>query len=254
MSPSQPNPTRDATRNTTSNAINRRGVVYLLALIILLQFGYPITFDAFDAELSRRWLTVGFQLLYAGLCAAGIYVTSYSRRYLPLTVGSALLFLTFGFLFARTPADPTWQLLTYASLILFYGSVTWVLLHYIFAMPRVTRDVLYAAVAVYLLLGATFVSIFGVVETLQPGSFIDNAAPVERAFLPWQTLVYYSYATLTTLGYGDVLPISGWARSLATLEAVIGVLYLAILMARLVGLYAQDFGTMLDANEKQKES
>ncbi len=249
MSSSQPDPTRDATRHRASNAITRRGVVYLLALIILLQFGYPITFDAFDPELNRRWLTVGFQMLYTGLCAAGIYVASYSRRYLTLTVGGALLFLTFGFLFARAPSNPTWQLLTYTSLILFYGSVTWVLLHYIFAMPRVTRDVLYAAVAVYLLLGAVFVALFGVVETLQPGSFLDNAAPVERPFLPWQTLIYYSYATLTTLGYGDVLPLSGWARSLATLEAVIGVLYLAILMARLVGLYAQEIGAGLAAEE-----
>jgi hypothetical protein len=52
-------------------------------------------------------------------------------------------------------------------------------------------------------------------------------------------LIYYSLTTLTTTGYGDILPVSPWARSLANAEMVIGVLYLAILMARLVSLYSQ---------------
>jgi hypothetical protein len=113
-----------------------------------------------------------------------------------------------------------------------------VLVRYIFLTRAVTRDVLYAATSVYLLLGAIFVPIYGLLETLWPGSFVDNTAP--DAPVAWQQLLYYSYTSLTTMGYGDVLPVSWWARSLATAEAVIGVLYIAILMGRLVGLYAQE--------------
>jgi hypothetical protein len=52
----------------------------------------------------------------------------------------------------------------------------------------------------------------------------------------WPQFIYFSLVTLTTSGYGDILPVSGWARALANVEQVIGVLYIAVLMARLVGL------------------
>jgi hypothetical protein len=87
-----------------------------------------------------------------------------------------------------------------------------------------------------------FVPIYGFVETItftQTGmhAFADSLVPAREVF-PWQHFVYYSYATLTTLGYGDILPISLWARSMAAVEAVIGVLYVTIIMARLVSLYS----------------
>ena len=59
-------------------------------------------------------------------------------------------------------------------------------------------------------------------------------------FFPWQSFIYYSYATLTTLGYGDILPVTMWARSMASLEAIVGVMYITVIMARLVGLYSSE--------------
>ena len=67
---------------------------------------------------------------------------------------------------------------------------------------------------------------------------MDNLNPA--AAVQWQQFIYYSYVTLTTAGYGDVLPITLWARSLANMEMVIGVLYVTIIMARLVGLYTRN--------------
>jgi len=67
---------------------------------------------------------------------------------------------------------------------------------------------------------------------------VSSLNSYENVVFPWQTLVYYSYATLTTLGYGDILPATFWARSAASFEAVVGVLYTAVIVARLVGLYA----------------
>jgi hypothetical protein len=88
-----------------------------------------------------------------------------------------------------------------------------------------------------------FVPAYGMVETItmletHHHAFVDNIDPHDPDLpLPWQTFVYYSFVTLTTAGYGDVLPVSMWARSLATLEAMVGVLYLTIVISRLVGLY-----------------
>jgi hypothetical protein len=106
----------------------------------------------------------------------------------------------------------------------------------------VNRDVIYATIAVYLLIGAVFVGIFGVIEELsmwQTGlhAFSDAQVAADTVF-PWQHLVFYSYATLTTLGYGDITPVSLWARSFASLEAIIGVLFTTVVIARLVGMYS----------------
>ncbi len=207
------------------------GVLYLLILVILNQFIYPTT------QLGGIFLIL-YQLLYASMFAAGIYVASDNRRHLLITASTALIFLTFGIWYALDPTHPWKILATYLALIPFQATVMLVLVRYIFLTRAVTRDVLYAATSVYLLLGAIFVPIYGLLETLWPGSFVDNAAP--DAPVAWQQLLYYSYTSLTTMGYGDVLPVSWWARSLATAEAVIGVLYIAILMGRLVGLYAQE--------------
>ena len=87
-------------------------------------------------------------------------------------------------------------------------------------------------VAAYLLLGVVWAHAYSMLALARPGAFTGAASAADgpRAFL------YYSFVTLTTVGYGDVLPVHPAARSLAMLEAVTGPLYLAILLARLVSL------------------
>jgi hypothetical protein len=75
------------------------------------------------------------------------------------------------------------------------------------------------------------------VETAQPGSFYVSSAQNLDHMINWSDLMFFSFVTLTTLGYGDITPVTSAARSLAVIEAVFGVLYNAILIARLVGLY-----------------
>ena len=95
-------------------------------------------------------------------------------------------------------------------------------------------DTLSGAVSVYLLIGIVFAQLYDLVETLQPGSF--SAAFLEPEASPgWTFLLFYSFMTLTTVGYGDITPATDATRSLAILEGTIGVLYVAILIARLLG-------------------
>lgn len=118
---------------------------------------------------------------------------------------------------------------------LFLGYVTQVLLRHVMRAGRVDAEMIYGAIAGYLLLGLIWAMLYAVIETLQPGSFSLTAT--NEGSRPWDDLLYYSFVTLTTLGYGDVLPLSPRVRSLAILEAVTGVFYVAVLVARLVSLH-----------------
>jgi hypothetical protein len=75
-------------------------------------------------------------------------------------------------------------------------------------------------------------------EKIQPGGLSINAARHPNHDVDWDDCMFYSFVTLTSLGYGDVVPISPQCRSLSILEAVSGIMYIAVLLARLVGLYA----------------
>lgn len=100
---------------------------------------------------------------------------------------------------------------------------------------RVTPHRIQGAIAVYLLLGLTCAFGYSLIELLEPGSFnLPPAAAADGARMG--DFVYFSFVTLTSLGYGDVQPASSSARTLAILEALAGQLYLAILVARLVAL------------------
>lgn len=111
------------------------------------------------------------------------------------------------------------------------------LMRFIYKAPVIDMNVLLASVTIYILLAALFSPLYNTIEALSPGSFVDNSLgqPVQ-----WQQILYFSFVTFTTTGYGDILPINPWARSLATLEAMCGVLYVALLMGRLVGIYSQE--------------
>ncbi|GAB3478331.1 hypothetical protein GCM10027440_14240 [Nocardiopsis coralliicola] len=96
-------------------------------------------------------------------------------------------------------------------------------------------DLILAAMAVYVLLGGVFAAGYAALDTAAPGSFTDGTAG--GGGTTWQQLTYFSYVTMATVGFGDVLPVGSWARSLAALEAVAASLFLTTVIARLVGAY-----------------
>ena len=111
---------------------------------------------------------------------------------------------------------------------------------------RVTPEKITGALSVYLLLGYVWGIVFTILETLQPGSFnlaLGSAAAAGSRGEVFRQLLYYSFITLSTLGYGDITPLSEGARSLAALEALTGQIYLAVLVARLVGLEISQRGS-----------
>jgi Ion channel len=114
------------------------------------------------------------------------------------------------------------------------ATLGWVVAHAVFAPGRVNYHRVVGAVLLYLLIGLLFVSLFVFVGVLVPKSFAGVA--VEDSDTLASNLIYFSFVTLTSTGYGDIAPLHPVARSLCNLETIIGQLYPATLLARLVTL------------------
>jgi len=97
--------------------------------------------------------------------------------------------------------------------------------------PKIDGETIYAALSTYLLAGAFFGVLYSAIEFSMPGSFSGPDKFTDSA------ATYYSFVTLATLGYGDFLPRTELARGVATLEVIIGQLYLAVMVARLIGAF-----------------
>ena len=102
---------------------------------------------------------------------------------------------------------------------------------------EISADLLYGAGCIYMLIGFAWSGICMTIELLRPGSFLQVTAEGYKPISHASDLVYYSFTTLTTLGYGDITPQLPITRSLAILEAITGVLFMGILIGTLVGIF-----------------
>ena len=119
---------------------------------------------------------------------------------------------------------------------LFFAFCVVLILRYVFSKDHVDLDVISAAVVVYMFIGIFWSALYTILEHMAPGSFNMNPALLEVGGNIGQ-FNYFSFVTLTTLGYGDITPVSSPAKHFAVLEALIGQLYLTVLIARLVGVH-----------------
>jgi hypothetical protein len=124
-----------------------------------------------------------------------------------------------------------------------YATTIGYLLRYVFQHDVMTADKLYGAAAAYLMLGALWAYLYAIANHIQPGSFAFGGTVVSP---PIGDLVYFSFTVLTSTGFGDAVPVLRFARGLCVLEQLVGGLFLAILIARLAGVYPprrEDTGT-----------
>lgn len=119
----------------------------------------------------------------------------------------------------------------------FFAFLAWLVTReLLFDVSEVTGETLWAAVNVYVLIGLSFAFLYSVMSLANPDAFVGKfmSEPLRDQMLGF---VYFSFVTLTTLGYGDITPNNTLVGTLTYLEALIGQLYVAIMIARLVGLY-----------------
>jgi voltage-gated potassium channel len=112
------------------------------------------------------------------------------------------------------------------------------LLHFILHAPVVTAEVLCASIAAYLMLGLMWTVAYWLVDQLTPGGAFSFNTSRGAQSMNGFTGFYFSFITLSTVGYGDITPVSRFARWLAAMEAMTGLLYVAVLIARLVSVYS----------------
>ncbi|MEZ5938587.1 MAG: ion channel [Hyphomonadaceae bacterium] len=195
----------------------------LLAAILVHNLIYPLT-------VAGPVGVIVFYLVYALMFVIAAWrLTRVRWLRLAIAASGAAVFVT-GLINAFAPTGAS-GIAIYLASIVYHAVMIVVLARYTFAARTVMTDVLLAATSLYLVIGSMFAAIFASVEWFAPGSFASSAG----AEITWQLLLYYSYVTLTTVGYGDITPSGFYAQAFAAFEAVIGVLYTVILLARLVG-------------------
>ena len=212
---------------STNTPDHSRRSVWLLILILVFLILNPLL------EKDQMGEAVLLFSMYATLISATRALSERTRVRWPATLlaVSSMLAMTVAHFF---PYRPLW-IVNWAILAVFFGFISVGLFSYLGRPGAVTDDRIFVSVSLYLLLGMLWFSLYNLLEAVHPGSFALQSAPLSS--LPRGTLIYLSLATLTTLGYGDIVPVTPIARMVAAIEAVAGVLYIAITVARLVAGY-----------------
>jgi Ion channel len=162
-----------------------------------------------------------------------------SRRLSFLIFALSLSIFSIGTTFWLAAAPGHWLVIvSHGSLVVLIIFFAVAILSYVLGSGKVTWDKIYGAICAYLLLGYAWTFAYSLVEEMQPGSFTSAVSnmPTDLVGRVMQ-LRYFSFVTLATVGYGDIVPHTPAARTLALLEAMLGQFYLVALVGRLVGLH-----------------
>jgi hypothetical protein len=202
----------------------------LTALTALL---FVMLFVIAPLQASGIFLFQAFELLFAIIMVAGVFVMSGSRIAVVALVIALTMATVGAVLRLRSPSILDINLFAGAWLIM--GIVmAFVVSRAVFAGGRVTYHHIMGAVLLYLTIAVIFVALFTFTGTLIPKAF--SGLSIEDSPALASNLIYFSFTTLTTTGYGDIFPVHPIARSLCNLESIFGQLYPATLLARLVTL------------------
>jgi len=178
---------------------------------------------------------------FSAILLTGVYAVSSVKKHLITTTilgGFAFLGIWYSSIFNPDAglgfAVAIFSIVCQISFIIY---VIILVLSSILRSKNVTLDTIYGAISVYLLIGFSFALFYFLIEILHPGSFYyDNVNNLDNS-ISWIKIIYFSFTTLTTLGYGDIKPLTDMTQIVSIIEAMLGVLYMAILIARLVGIF-----------------
>ncbi len=215
------------------NWLRRRKFLVLMLSLILLLVIFPVLRGAFE---GRLLLDVLVTLVFVAALLA-VFGQGYLRGLalvlgIPTVVGSWT-----GYVLPGAPALPL-TLGFHLLAALFLGFTVAVILRACYREATVSADSVYGAFCGYLLVGLAFGHLYCLIETVAPGSFLGKEAmamPLQHPDRFHFLFTYFSFATLTTVGFGDITPAREMARGLAVVEAVLGQFYIAVLVAELIG-------------------
>lgn len=234
----------------TNAGIVRFSVAYFLAALVLLYVTAPFIQGMQNGVLIESVLMT-LVLLSAVLAVSG------RRGVLIWAIVFAIpalaeKWVNYGWPELLHPQASLWTGLVFISFIVLR------LLNFILKAPQVNSDILCAGVATYLLLGLLWAFAYRLVDRSVPDSFAYTVGPFASHSLQGFNSLYFSITTLATSSYGGILPVSGLARMLAMSESMVGLLYVALLISRLVALYSTpnfsgDANPALESNRDSTE-
>jgi hypothetical protein len=208
--------------------LNRCSV--LLAALCLFILLNPLVADsAVGALILLFWL----------LAILVLAVWALNARRLLRWVVAIMLLVAVEFVLTRHIKETSLVFILFATSAAFMGVVTVALLIYVLDWHSITIDKVFGAVAAYVLIAFTFASLFGLLQLAQPNAFYVDPNNQPEGKLVWQDMLYFSFTVLTSTGFGEITPATKMARSLIIIEQVLGVMYVAFLIARLANLYGR---------------
>lgn len=175
------------------------------------------------------------ELVFDAILLAGVYSVGPGKHRWPFLVLTVVtLAVRWGEHLSGVPALDVGAL---SITVVWLAYAVWIIVAHLFQRRDVTVDTILGAVVAYLLVAVAFTLTFEIIELQIPGSFsgISDDVHLHRRELG-SSMMYFSLVCITTMGFGDVTPMSNIARPLAVLEGVFGQLYLAVMIARLVAL------------------
>jgi len=202
---------------------------YLLVALLIFVIGVPITFD-----LDLISLPVSRVVGITCLLAIGIWSMRRTGWLFHVTMIVVIVGIILNLL-SVAREDETLHIYSTIPLFVFLLLTTFSAMREVAVGNDISLNRIIGAICIYLLLGVMWSILYAFIELLQPGSFQGFT---EQVAASWnRDWVYYSFVTLTTLGYGDITPVSQTARSLSLTEAIVGQFYIAVLVAGLVSAY-----------------
>jgi Ion channel len=199
--------------------------VFLLAILIL----YPYVQNSGFGYFAFRVISI-----------AGILIAVYAIRLRKTFLFIALVLAVPAVAQRLLPREPDAGLLSILSTVLsfvFDVFIVVVIFRRVFGNDKPNSETIFGALCIYLLIGFTFASLYGMVAAIQPKAFYLDPQTNLHAIPNRFDFIYYSFATMVSLGASGITAVSAPARSLSVIEAIIGVLYLAVLIARLMSAY-----------------
>ena len=207
--------------------IARQRFFYLLVAILIFIIGNPFIKD--PLPLRFHFLT---DLFITIIFITATHALSEKKRQLTISILLAIPLLIL--VWSKYVIDNFYiDILGYIFAALFLGYIVICLADFIFEQKEVTKEVIAAALIIFLLVALVWTFVYAVLDAVYPGSFSFGTKPGSDIY----HFVYFSFVTLTTLGYGDIVPLTERARALVIMEAVVGQIYLVVGVAWLVGMH-----------------
>jgi len=206
-----------------------------LIILVLFLIAYPYLHQVFLDKIAI------IEASFALLMISGISLLTERKRFLLFMVILAIVILA-GIVVTNFFHNKLLLIFILLTELIFFLNIFISLLSYIYTLPVVTLNKIYAAITSYLVLGVLFAILYTIIALLVPEAFQYTAStktPLLATFPHpafFSEALYFSFVTLGTLGYGDWIPVIGPAKIIASLEAIAGQLFIAILIARLVGI------------------